>query len=125
MTSQNQPSDGSVPPGTASCAEVDVSLDLRAWPTNVALDTAQESAYEASKFRNGVPKGAKVRVYPKSSYGFVARFDAEREQDAVAQCKAGVAAYLPGAPTGHPLDQSPAAVECQPCGQGPPGESPR
>ena len=113
-------SDGSAPPTAASCAEADVNLDLRAWPTNVRVDTERESVYEATKFRDGIPKGAKVRVFPKSSYGFVARFDAALEHDAFAQCKAGVAAYLPGAPARHPLDHSPVVVECHRCGQDPP-----
>ena len=97
-----------------------MNLDLRAWPTTAHVDTAQESLYEAWKFRDGVPKGMKARVYPKSSYGFVARFDAEHEREAFAQCAASVAAYLPGAPTRHPLDHAPFVVTCHRCGQGPP-----
>ena len=98
-----------------------MNLDLRALPTNVHVDTERESIYEATKFRDAVPRGAKVRVYPKSSYGFVAQFDAEREQEALAQCNAGVAAYLPGAPTRHPLDHSPVVVKCHRCGYPPDG----
>lgn len=103
-----------------NCAEADISLDLRAWPTNHTVDVARESVYEASKFRGDAPVGATVEVYPKTSYGFVARLMAETEAKAFDRCTAVVAAYLPGAPTRHPLDHSPFVVKCRPCGKGTP-----
>jgi hypothetical protein len=129
-SSPSSPSSASPPSSPSAltavaCAEADVRLDLRAWPTTVQIDIPQESAYQASKFRDSVPKGVTVRVYPKSSYGFVARFDAENVHEAFARCAAGVAAYLPGAPTRHPLDHTPVVVKCHRCGQGlPDGASP-
>jgi len=97
-----------------------VSLDLRAWPTNHTVDVARESVYEASKFRGDAPKGATVEVYPKTSYGFIGRLMANTPAKAFDQCTAVVKAYLPGAPTRHPLDHSPVVVKCHPCGNGAP-----
>lgn len=87
------------------------------------IDVERESVYQASKFRDAVPKGETVRVYPKSSYGFVARFDAASEHEALTQCAAAVDAYLPGAPTRHPLDHTPVVVTCHPCGKAPPADA--
>ena len=61
------PSAPSAGPNTShpNCAEAEVSLDLRAWPTNHTVDVARESVYEASKFRGDAPTGVTVEVYPK------------------------------------------------------------
>ena len=97
-----------------------MDLDLRAWPSRQPIDVERESVFEASRFRDGAPKGASVRVYPSHSYGFVARIDAATDKQAVAQCNAAISAYLPGAPTRHPLDRTPVIVTCHPCGATPP-----
>jgi hypothetical protein len=85
---------------TSACAEVAITLDLRALPVRPSASAVRAFGDgELDQFLNGAPPGPSPRATRAiGTAGFTVFFDAPRFDDAKVRCEAAVAAYLKRAP---------------------------